>query len=362
MLKDQEYMLGEVLRLVEENALDAVFVAGDVYDRSIPSEEAVRLFDWFLTELSGRNVLAFVISGNHDSDERLHYGSRLFRTNGIYIEGKYNGTLPCIKVEDSYGELSVWMMPYMKASQVAHYFPEEEIQTYDDAIRAVLKNCNINTGERNIILAHQFVTCGNGEVELAGSESVVLNVGTLDHVSADCFADFDYVALGHIHGAQQLGRETIRYAGSPLKYSLNQREILSEKSFPLVTMEEKGKIEVKLIPFQPLREVRRIKGELKNLLENAVDTTDYIYATLTNEQVQFDAMARLREVYPNIMKLDYDNEETRALSEGDFDFETEDKSFEELVSDFYQLMNGRTPSEKEWKLIKAQAKEVGIYS
>lgn len=360
LIKDQEYILQEILEVIEKESVDAVLIAGDIYDRAVPSEEAVRLFDEFLTTLSKRKKKVFIISGNHDSDERLNYGSRLFQINEIFISGKYKGELVCVDVQDEYGILHVWMMPYIKASHVAHYYPKEDTSTYDAAIRTVIKNCEINREERNIILVHQFVAGKNGDPELSGSENAVLNIGTIDKISADCFADFDYVALGHIHSAQCVGRETIRYAGSPLKYSLNQREILSEKSVPVITMEEKGKVEVTLCPLKPMREVRKIKGELKTLIENAVDTEDYIYATLTDEEFQFDAMARLREVYPNIMKMDYDNATTRAMQENETDISTEEKSFKELVEEFYQLLNGRMPNEKEWKLIEEEAKEAGI--
>ena len=200
----------------------------------------------------------------------------------------------------------MWLMPYVKASRVAHYYPEEDTSTYEAAFRTAIGKCSLSSAERNVILVHQFVTGKNGDPETAGSESSVLSVGTIEKISADCFEDFDYVAMGHIHRCQAVGRETCRYAGSPLKYSLNTRELNSQKMVPVITMLEKGNVKVELFPLKPLREIRRIRGELKSLLENAVDTEDYIYATLTDETVQLDAMSRMREIYPNIMKLDYD--------------------------------------------------------
>lgn len=360
MIEDQKYILNEIIEIIKKESVDGVLIAGDIYDRSIPSEEAVKLFDAFLTKLSEMGKAVFVISGNHDSDERLNFGSRLFTANQIYIAGRYDGEIDCIDVEDEYGVIHVWLMPYVKASRVAHFYPEDDTSTYDAAFRTAIGKCNVNSSERNVILVHQFVTGKSEEPELAGSESAMLHVGTIEKIGSDCFDAFDYVAMGHIHGCQAVGRETCRYAGSPLKYSLNQREINSEKTVPVITMSEKGNVKVEKFPLKPLREVRRIKGKLKDLLENAVDTDDYIYATLTDETVQFDAMSRLQEVYPNTMKLDYDNEATRAIQEFDGAADTEGKSFRELVFDFYQLINGSEPSEEEWKIMQEVAKEAGV--
>lgn len=360
MIEDQRYILKEIIKIIEEQEVDAVLIAGDVYDRSIPSEEAVKLFDAFLTELAVLNKKVFVISGNHDSDERLNFASQLLKANSVYISGIYNGTIEHIDVEDEHGIIHVWLLPYIKASRVAHYYPKEDTSTYDKAFRTAISKCDINKEERNLILVHQFVAGKSEPPELAGSESASVNVGTLDRIGYDCFDDFDYVAMGHIHSPQAVGRETCRYSGSLLKYSLHQRELNSTKSVPVVTMSEKGTVNVELFPLKPRREVRRIKGELKALIENAVDTDDYIYATLTNEEMQFDAMARLREVYPNIMKMDYDNTSTRAIKESDAEIQTEGKSFDELVSDFYKIINGTEPSEKEWNIIYEVAKEAGV--
>lgn len=360
MIEDQKYILNEIVEIIKKESIDAVLIAGDIYDRSIPSEEAVKLFDSFLTALSEMKKYVFIISGNHDSDERLNFGSRLFTANNIYIAGRYDGEVEHIEVQDEHGAIHVWLMPYVKASRVAHFYPDEDTGTYDEAFRTAIGKCNIDPSERNIILVHQFITGKSEEPELAGSESAVLNVGTIEKIGCDCFDLFDYVAAGHIHNGQAVGRETCRYAGSPLKYSLNQREINREKTIPVITMTEKGNVKVEMFPLKPLREVRRIKGQLKDLVKNAVDTDDYIYATLTDETVQFDAMARLQEIYPNTMKLDYDNKATRALQESDVETDTEGKNFHELVFDFYKLMNGKEPGEKEWKIIEEAAREAGV--
>lgn len=358
MIEDQKYILRQIIEMAKQYEVDAVLIAGDVYDRSVPSEEAVRLLDSFLTSLYQMGKSVFVISGNHDSDERLHFGSRLLQENGIYIVGKYEGEVACVTLEDTYGPVHVWMLPYVKASRVAHYFPKEDTSTYDAAVRTVLQSCEVNTKERNVIVLHQFVS-GKSEPELAGSESATVSVGMIDRIGYDCFDAFDYAAMGHIHGGQAVGRETCRYAGAPLKYSLHPREVGSTKTVPLVTLEEKGNVQVELLSLKPMREVRQLRGRLRDLLENAVDTEDYVAVTLTDEATQFDAMARIREVYPNAMKLEYDNSSTRALQQ-EYAVEVQGKSFQELMGEFYQFIHGCEPSEAEWNLLNEVAKEAGV--
>ena len=359
MIEDQRYILKQILDITKHREIDAVLIAGDVYDRAVPSEEAVKLLDWFLTEISDMGKSVFMISGNHDSDERLQFASSLLRAKRVYIAGRYDGTVEHVEMEDEHGRFHVWMLPYVKASRVAHFFPNGDTSSYDAAFRTALAACEIDENERNVILVHQFVTGKSEEPMLAGSESSMVSVGSLEKIGYDCFDSFDYVAMGHIHSCQAVGRETCRYAGSPLKYSLNQREIHSQKTVPVLTFGEKGSVMVELLPLIPRREVRHIKGELKDLLANAVDTEDYIYATLTDEHMQFEAMARLQEVYPHIMKLDYDNTSTRTLQEHEIE-QTEGKTFEELISEFYQWMNGKEASSEEWKILQDVAREAGV--
>ena len=360
MIEDQRYILEKIVEMAELHNVDAVLIAGDVYDRSVPSEEAVKLLEWFLTELSSMSITVFMFSGNHDSDERLQFGSKLLRANNVYIEGRYDGKVECVKLEDEHGTFNVWLLPYVKASRVAHFYPDADTSTYDAAFRAALAACDMNEAERNVILVHQFVTGRSEDPILAGSESTMVSVGTVEKIGYDCFDQFDYVAMGHIHGCQAVGRETCRYAGSPLKYSLNQREIQSQKTVPLVSFGKKGDVKVELLPLVPRREVRHLRGMLKDILANAVDVDDYIYVTLTDESVQFDAMVRLQEVYPNVMKLDYDNKATRAVQEENDFGDTEGKSFEELMMDFYEWMNGEKPSGMEWNILEEVAKEAGV--
>ena len=360
MIEDQRYILKQIVEITKERNVDAVLIAGDVYDRAVPSEEAVKLLDWFLTGVSDMGKSVFMISGNHDSDERLQFASALLRAKKVYISGRYDGIVEHVEMEDEHGRFHVWMLPYVKASRVAHFFPDKDTSSYDAAFRTALAACELDEKERNVILVHQFVTGKSEEPILAGSESAMVSVGTVEKIGYDCFDSFDYVAMGHIHSCQAVGRETCRYAGSPLKYSLNQKEINSQKTVPLVTFEEKGMVNIELLPLIPRREVRHLRGHLNDLLASAVDTEDYIYATLTDENVQFDAMARLQEVYPNVMKLDYDNRTTRAVQEDTCVDDVEGKTFEELLSEFYEWMNGSSPSEEEWKILNEVAKEAGV--
>ena len=360
LIEDQKYILNKILEIIAEKNIDVVLIAGDIYDRTVPSEEAVNLLDYFFTELAAMKKHVFAISGNHDSDDRLNFGRKLFTAKNIYINGRYDGNIPFYDVNDEFGTVHFWLMPFVKASRVAHFYPDEDNSSYDKAFRTAISKCNINENERNVILTHQFVS-GQDEPELSGSEASILNIGNIDRITSDCFNQFDYVAMGHIHSGQMVGRETCRYSGTPLKYSIGDRDIKNEKTVPVVTMKEKSNVEIELVPLKPLRNVRHIRGNLKDLISHAEDTDDFVYATLTDEDTQHDAMARLQEVYPHTVRLDYDNARTRALVNNDADLEVEGKSFEELMTDFYHMINGTEPSEKEWELLKDVAEEAGVF-
>ncbi len=361
MIEDQRYILDQILSIAQEQSVDGVLIAGDVYDKTVPSEEAVRTFDYFLCQLAERQIPAFIISGNHDSDERLHFGSALFETSGIYIVSKYEGILTKRTVEDEYGRVNIYLLPFVKASQVRYFWQEEKIESYDQAVRVVVDHAGVDEEERNILVAHQFVAGRGREPEFGGSENAaVQNVGTVEMVGTDCFAAFDYVALGHIHSPQRVSRDTIRYSGSPLKYSLS--EIDNQKSVPMITLGKKGDVDVELIPLQPLHDMRHLRGRMEQILnrENIEFPDDYIYVTLTDEDSIPDAMATIRQYYPNTMKLDYDNSHTRAAGKIDVSQVTQEKSFHEIISDFYQMMYGCEISEEEWKLMMKIAGEAGV--
>ncbi len=361
LIEDQEYILKQILGIAKQRKADAVLVAGDVYDRAVPGEAAVRLFDSFLNELAEEGLQAFIISGNHDSDERMNYGSALFKSSGIYIAARYEGELSHISVDDEYGRVNIYLMPFVKASQVKHFFKDEEIKNYDDAVRVVLKNANINPAERNVLVAHQFVTSQTDNPILSGSEGFAAqSVGLVEKISAESFSAFDYVALGHIHSAQQVGRSEVRYSGSPLKYSLS--EAGHKKSVPIITLGEKGDVQVELVPLQPKRDLRHIRGRMEQLLakENIISPNDFIYATLTDEDVINDAMGIFRQYYPNTIRIEYDNSHTRKLQEVEAPQSAQEKPFGELISEFYRQMYGCDISDEEMKLMREVAKEVGI--
>ena len=358
---DQKYILEQILGIIEEKKADAVLIAGDIYDKSLPSEAATGLLDWFLTCLVKMKVRVYMISGNHDSDERLNYGSSIFKANDIFISARFEGRLFKHTAVDEYGEIDIYLLPFVKASQVRHFYPDEKIENYNDAIRLVIEKAEIDKNRRNIIVAHQFVAGRSADPELAGSEGVgVLNVGTVEKINYDIFDDFDYVALGHIHSPQSVGREGVRYSGSILKYSLS--EVQKDKSVPLITMGEKGKTETELIALKPCRDLRQIKGEMKTLLDrsNIVFPNDFMYVTLTDEDYIQDAMGIFRQYYPNTVKIDYDNSHTNELEYVDVSKLSEKKPFDELIKDFYKEVYGTDIDDDELKAIMEAAREEGV--
>ena len=361
LIEDQKYILDQILKIIEKENVDGVLIAGDVYDKSIPSEAATNLLDYFLCKLSESRVQTFMISGNHDSDDRLNYGSNLFEANQIYISALYHGTLDKRTVTDEYGEVNVYLLPFVKASQVRHFYPEETIDSYDDAVRVILKHADMDVTQRNVIVAHQFVTGQSEDPALGGSEGAgTQSVGLVEKIGYDCFDGFDYVALGHIHSPQRVGRDEVRYSGSPLKYSLS--EVHNAKSVPVITMGKKGEVTLELIPLKPMRDLRHIKGNLKALLEpkNMTDVEDFIYVTLTDEEIINDAMGIFQQTYPNTVKIDYDNSRTRAMEHVDISNIAENKSFSELISAFYRLIYNCEMSGEEMDYMRAAAQEAGV--
>lgn len=358
---DQKYILGQILGIIEKYSIDAVLIAGDVYDRAVPSEAATRLLDWFLSALAEKKVNTFLISGNHDSHDRLNFGSSLFEKSRIYISAVFNGKLYRKSLEDAYGEVFFYLLPFVKASQVRSRFPEEKIESYEDAVRVVLKHAEIDTSKRNVLIAHQFVAGRSKDPVLGGSEAPgVQSVGLVEKIGYDCFDDFDYVALGHIHSPQKIERDTIRYSGSLLKYSLS--EASDSKSVPVITLGEKGEVKVELVPLRPMRDLRHIKGPMEKLLakENISDAEDYMYVTLTDEEIINDSMKIFQQVYPNTVKIDYENSHTREIEHVDLADIGSGKSFPELISDFYRQMYGCEISEEEMDVMRQIAEEAGV--
>ncbi len=360
LIDDQKYLLEQILGLISERSVDAVLIAGDVYDRTLPSEAAVNLLDWFISSLAEAGIKTFIISGNHDSEDRLSYGKRLFSDKGIHIVSGFKGELEQFDLEDEYGRLKICMLPFIKASQVRYYYPDEDIPSYDDAVRTVIEHADIDYSGRNILVAHQFVT-GEGDPKAAGSEGAsVQNVGLIEKISFSSLKDFDYVALGHIHSPQRVGRDNIRYSGSLMKYSLSEAN--SSKSVPLITIRGKGDAEIELIPLRPMRDLRHITGKLVQLLssENITDTDDFMYVTLTDEEIIDDAMNIIRQYYPNTVKIDYRNSHTKELEDFDISETADSKSFDELISDFYRKMYGTEISSDELGIMMSAAREAGV--
>lgn len=362
LIEDQKYILDQILGIARDCSADGVLIAGDVYDRPVPSEEAVKVFDHFIRSLADMGVQVFVISGNHDSDERLNFGSSLFEAKGVYICGKYNGSLYRREFEDEYGKIDVFLLPFVKASQVRHFFPDKKINSYEEAVRAILEETKMDPDRRNLLVAHQFVAGKERDPLLAGSESPgVKQVGLVERIGAGCFDGFDYVALGHIHSPQQVGREGIRYGGSPLKYSLS--EAGSRKSVSVVTLEEKGSLDIRPVQLNPLRDLRHLKGTMRQLLDRAkpdASERDLIYATLTEEEPIDDVMGIFRQYYPNTVRIDYDNARTRELEQGEVPAAAEKQTFSELIGDFYRMIYGCGISEEEMAVMKDAAREAGV--
>lgn len=361
LIRDQRYILDQILEIIKKESVDGILIAGDVYDKAIPSEAATNLLDYFLCCLAKLGVRVFMISGNHDSDDRLNFGSNLFEANRIYISAVYDGTLYKQTIRDEFGEADIYLLPFVKASQVRHFFPDAAISSYDDAVRVILEHASIDQERRNVIVAHQFVAGKGGDPALGGSECVgTQSVGLVEKIGYDCFDDFDYVALGHIHSPQRVGRDEVRYSGSPLKYSLS--EVNNSKSVPMITLGKKGDIRIDLMPLKPLRDVRHIKGKMEVLLDkkNIVDPEDFIYVTLTDDDMISDAMGIFQQVYPNTIKIDYDNRRTREIEQVDISRIAENKSFSELISDFYRLMYQCEISEEEMDVLRMAAREAGV--
>ncbi len=361
LVEDQRYILDQILCIAEKESVDGVLIAGDVYDKSVPSEAATKLLDYFLMKLAQKEIKVFMVSGNHDSDDRLNYGSTLFASNQIFISAVFDGTLHRQSFAEEDTKIHIYMLPFVKASQVRHYFPDEKIESYDDAVQTIIRNTDINKSNKNILVAHQFVSGKGEDPALAGSESVgTRSVGLVEKIGYDCFDDFDYVALGHIHSPQKVGREEIRYAGSPLKYSLSEAN--NEKSVSLITVSAEERVKIELVPLKPMRNVRHIKGTLKELLDkkNVKAPEDFIYATLTDEDIINDAMGIFQQVYPNTVRIDYDNSHTREIEQVDISKIAENKSFPELIGDFYRLMYGCEITEEEMDVMRTAAREAGV--
>ena len=343
MLDDQAYILDQILCIADVERPDAVLIAGDIYDRSIPSNEAVTLFDDFLVKLAKRHLPVLMISGNHDSPERLSFGGRLLDASGIYISPVYHGNIQPITLTDSYGPVHFWLLPFIRPAHVRRFFPDEAIESYTDACRTAISHMSIDPAERNVLITHQFVM---GAVTC---ESEELSVGGTDNVDASIFDIFDYVALGHIHGPQNIVSSRIRYCGTPLKYSFSEAD--HHKSVTVVTLEEKGALNLQLSPLLPRHDLRQVRGSFATLTDKAsyegTTLDDYLHVILTDEEDVPEAVGKLRLIYPNIMKLSYDNTRTRTDQIIDAAADVQRKTPLELFEELYEMQNNQPMSEEQ---------------
>lgn len=377
MLEDQEYILNEIKAVITAEAPDAVLIAGDVYDKPVPPAEAVRLFDDFLVQLSRLGLKVFVISGNHDSPERIAFGSRLMDASGIYLSPVYDGTVTPVSLHDAYGVVDVYMLPFIKPAHVRRFYETEteQIQSYTDAMQTALSHLPLDHTHRNVLITHQFVT---GSVR---AESEEISVGGSDNIDASVFAPFDYVALGHLHTPQNCGQTApttaadssedeqadathdtelsadtqadaprIRYCGTPLKYSFSEAK--DRKSVTVIELYEKGNLYIHTVPLKPLHDLVELKGTYdtvtaRSFYEGTSWQEDYTHITLTDEEDIPDAIGKLRAIYHHLMKLDYDNKRTRSSSEITADLAVEEKTPIQLFSDFYELQNNQPLNEEQ---------------
>lgn len=354
MIEDQAYILTKILNIIDEQQPDGVFISGDVYDKAVPSAEAVALFDDFLYRLAQRELQTYVISGNHDSPERIAFGGRLMNQSGVYMSPVYHKDIAPITVHDEHGAINIYLLPFIKPTHVRAQFPEASIESYTQAMQVALDYLQVDSSKRNVLLTHQFVA---GSLR---SESEELSVGGSDNVAVDVFEAFDYVALGHLHKPQHVGRETIRYCGTPLKYSFSEANDV--KSVTVVEMGAKGEIEITTVPLVPKRDLKQLRGTYDDLMlksnYDSLNLDDYYRITLIDEHDVPDALQKLRTVYPNIMKLDYDNARTQALTLIEGASAIEQKTPLELVGEFYEQQNNQALSSEQAVLLTTLIEQI----
>ena len=349
MIEEQDAILKQILNIIDNESPDGILIAGDIYDKSVPSAEAVQLFDGFLCELAKRHLQVFIISGNHDSPERIAFGSRIMDASGIHLSPVYNGNIEPITMQDDCGNVNIYMLPFVKPSHVRRFYEDEDIVTYTDAMRVAISAMNIDTSARNILVTHQFVTGATT------CESEEISVGGTDNVDASVFADFDYVALGHIHGAQNCGSERVRYCGTPLKYSFSEAH--HQKSVTVIELGAKDELSIRTVNLTPLHDMSEISGTFAELTDpiyytaNPI-TENYLHITLTDEDDIPDAIGRLRMIYKNLMRLDYDNTRTRSHNVILGATDTETKSAYELFAEFFEKQNNIAMSDEQSEYMK----------
>lgn len=359
LLEDQKYVLSQIIDRFKCEDIDALLISGDLYDSSRPSADAVGCVDWFLSELAGAKKPVLIVAGNHDSPERVAYASNLLANEKIYVSPVYDKKVGKIELEDEAGPVDFWLIPFVKPAHVRDFYPDKKISTYTDALECVVEDLDFDSSHRNVALVHQFVVSGVKNPETSESESVTL--GALECVDTSVFDKFDYVALGHIHKPQAMGRPSCRYSGSILKYSFSEAKF--NKSACIVDLDEDGEVAVELFALNPLHDMREIKGKIKDLIkdefvENQV-TDDYLHITLTDDMASQQDIATLRRLYPNIMALDYDNARTQAQGlENNYANIDSDKTALDHFKDFYEMQVGSSLNEEQVLLVANELKRV----
>lgn len=349
-IEDQEFILEQIIGIIKAEQPDGVLIAGDVYDKSMPSAEAVALFDAFLVKLASQKTQVFIISGNHDSPERIAFGAQIMDASGIHLSPVYSGQITPTVLTDEHGEVNIYMLPFIKPTTVRRFFDDREITSYTDAVKIAIDNMNVDRAKRNVLITHQFVT---GATRSESEE----NVGGTDNVDASVFDTFDYVALGHLHAPQSCGSVRIRYSGTPLKYSFSEAN--DKKSVTVVTLTKKGEpVTVETIPLKPLRDMRKVRGSFDALLNSGERTEDYVQITLTDEDDIPNAMDRLQAVYKNALDLKYDNTRTRANATVLGGDGIEEKSAYELFNEFFIERNNAEMSPVQSDYVRALIEKI----
>jgi len=354
MLENQKYIINQILKIIDDEKPDCAVIAGDVYDKSIPSADAVQVFDQFLFSLYQRKLQVFVISGNHDSAERIAFGNRFISLSGIHMSPVYNGIIEPVKLYDSFGAVNIYMLPFIKPVNIKKFYPNNEINSYTDAFRIVVDDMKINPEERNILVAHQFVTGAS----LSNSEEI--SIGGIENIDSDIFGIFDYTALGHIHRPQNIGNSRIRYCGSQLKYTVDEAN--QEKSVTIVELNEKNSLNVKEIPLVPKYDIKAYKGSFDEITSpdfyRNINTDNYVFITLTDEMYIPDALGKLRTIYPNIMQISYDNSLTKNKSFIKSDAGIENISPIQIFTEFYESQHHHKMTDEQFEFVNNLIKKI----
>ena len=354
LVENQKDILNKIVELVKANCVDGVVISGDIYDKSVPPVDAVEIMDDFLSALSSLEIFIIIIGGNHDSVARLSFASKILEKNNVYISPVFNGNVEKIEMTDKFGRINFYLLPYIRPVNVRRAYEDFEGETFTEALKFVMDKINPDTSIRNVLVSHQFVTGAQK------SDSEEIYVGGSENVAYTLFDDFDYVALGHLHMPQAVGRETVRYAGTPLKYSFS--EISHKKSMTIVDIREKGKVEIEVIPLIPAQDLVELKGSLKELINESVvasvECNSFVKITLTDEVLKNDALDVLKQFYPYIVSIGYDNSMTRQNNVVQSRAVSEEQRPEEIVEELFVQQNNRQMNDVERGLTEKLVKKV----